>query len=297
MYLNDKSKDEVLDNIIFVSGSARSGTTILGKVISTMQDIEYFFEPPLLFNLFHQATDENFKIIESVFETYMYEDLYMGSISGRQINLRRQDDSSIYWSKSEEEVNSRLRSSARKSELSDHRGRICFKVPDFVYKEQLIKRIANEPTTVRLVRDPNETINSLVAKGWFSDTSIRRSDIIWPNQYYMDYFVPHWLEEENWALWGELSEVDRCLLYYLSQTDTEQAADVVVDYGDLIGSPEMTIAKLSQILSLKTGPMTSVVTQTIEPQNSTSRELTLPYNRGLLEKAIESYNRSRGLAI
>ena len=43
--------NNVLENVIWITGCARSGTTILGKILSTLKNVEYAYEPEFLFRL------------------------------------------------------------------------------------------------------------------------------------------------------------------------------------------------------------------------------------------------------
>jgi len=43
--------NKILKRITWVTGSARSGTTLVGKILSTLKGVEYGFEPELLYSL------------------------------------------------------------------------------------------------------------------------------------------------------------------------------------------------------------------------------------------------------
>ena len=59
-YKNNIKK--ILNNLIWITGCARSGTTILGKILSTLKNVEYGFEPELLFGLLPKIHKFNKKI-------------------------------------------------------------------------------------------------------------------------------------------------------------------------------------------------------------------------------------------
>ena len=56
----------------------------------------------------------NWKLL---FDTYLYEDIFLGSLSGRSINTNLLDDSSIYKIKSNAEIKNRLNKSVSKLDL------------------------------------------------------------------------------------------------------------------------------------------------------------------------------------
>ena len=49
--IDTNSWNNVLDKMVIIGGSARSGTTIIGKLIHSLKNIEYQFEPPMLVSL------------------------------------------------------------------------------------------------------------------------------------------------------------------------------------------------------------------------------------------------------
>ena len=46
--------NNIVDNTVWITGSARSGTSILGKILSTLKGAEYAFEPEYLFYILRQ---------------------------------------------------------------------------------------------------------------------------------------------------------------------------------------------------------------------------------------------------
>ena len=57
---------------IVITGCARSGTTILSKIIHSFSNVELSFEPPMLFSLFpliNKLSQNDWKLL---YETYLY---------------------------------------------------------------------------------------------------------------------------------------------------------------------------------------------------------------------------------
>jgi len=50
LQISNIASDKVNSSIL-ISGVARSGTTIVGKLISSFDGVEYSFEPPMMFTL------------------------------------------------------------------------------------------------------------------------------------------------------------------------------------------------------------------------------------------------------
>ena len=181
-YRLDPSIREVCARAVVLSGSARSGTTITGKLLHSMKGVEYIFEPPTLFSLFALAetlSDETWGLL---YETYLYEEFLVDALSGRALNCNRADASSIYKVKVAEEINARLEHSLpreRAEELA-HRAVPAYKVPDVVpLLDSLIQRYP-ETRLVLMRRDPVGTFHSLKNKGWFTDHALSHTNQTWP---------------------------------------------------------------------------------------------------------------------
>jgi len=257
-----------VSNAILISGTARSGTTIMGKIIHSFDGIEYSYEPPMLFSLFpliNHLEEQDWRIL---YETYLYEDFMLNAIAGRAINCNRSDDSSIYNVKSEKEVAFRLQCSLSKNEaeiLSKHRT-IAYKMPDItIYIPKLIKYYPNMRVVI-MVRDAVGTLNSILKKKWFSELNVNNS-LIWPFRTYKQIKVPFWVRKKDDELWTKLSELDRAAYYYIriNESINNIIGYTKVKYKQLVNRPKDTIYGLAEKLNLKVGTETEKILQEIKP--------------------------------
>ena len=99
---------EKCNNAVLISGSARSGTTILSKILHSFKNVELVYEPPVLFSLFALLPEIEEKQWRLLYETYLYEEFFINALSGRSVNCNRKDDSSIFLVKDKEELDKRL---------------------------------------------------------------------------------------------------------------------------------------------------------------------------------------------
>lgn len=104
------------ETAVLVTGSARSGTTIIGALIHTFQNVEYVFEPPALIALFPLIEEMPEHQWKYLYEAYLYEEFLINAVSGRAINTNIDDDSSIYKVKSGQDIAERLSWSWRKAD-------------------------------------------------------------------------------------------------------------------------------------------------------------------------------------
>lgn len=253
---------------ILISGAARSGTTIVGKLIHTFENVEFNHEPPMIFSLLpliNELPAEHWKLL---FETYLYEDFFIDALCGRRINCNRADDSSIWNVKTEKEVNARLEKSVRKSD-SESKGlnsHIAIKLPDITHYLPKLKSYYPDSKIVIVRRDAVGTISSMIDKRWFSDDNANHN-LIWPFVRYNERKIPYFVDTEDREKWCGLSEIDRCAYYYIK---INKAADNIpgridLKYRKLLDAPNETVNTLASKLGLNFGPRTQEVIEQIKP--------------------------------
>ena len=160
---------------IFITGCGRSGTTILGKLIHSMKAVEYAYEPVMLLSLLPLIENMEASQFRLLFETYLYEELLMGQITGRAVNQNENDDSCVYHGKTRQEVATRLKTGWPKLKAAEQAEnvRLAFKMPDL--PGPLLKLVEYYPgiRPVLLQRRANPVIQSTLKKKWFADESLR----------------------------------------------------------------------------------------------------------------------------
>ncbi len=266
-----KDAEEKAAHAILVSGSARSGTTILGKIIHSFQNVEYAFEPPEIISLLASINEVPSATWKMLYATNLYESLLMGSLSGRSINTNRYDDSSIFHVKGMSDIDSRLSRSHRKVELENRamKSVIAYKIPDII---PFIPSLLDQYPLTRVVlirREAVPTINSLMEKHWFSDENMS-SNLVWPSYKKGMYSIPYWVKKRDFDLWVAMSELDRCAYYYIRMNeDVAKIPDRVdVSYEALLEHPDRVVAELAHKLGLEFGVKTAALIKDIRPMRS-----------------------------
>jgi hypothetical protein len=264
----DKRIYNKCNRAIVVSGCARSGTTILGKILHSMAHVEYAFEPPMFFSLFaviHKIEEAHWKLL---YETYLYEEFLMKALAGRGLNRNRADDSSIYKVKPERLIEERLNKSVGKIDC-EHLAResqCVYKMPDVVPFLPRMKMYYPETEIILMRREAHDVFCSLLEKRWFNEKTLRCENVIWPNRFMKGVRIPFWVEPKDDETWIKMDELQRIAYYYIRVNEpTEQIpGSIIVKYSDLVGAAEKTVNGITERLGLTWGEKTRGLIGTIK---------------------------------
>lgn len=250
-----------------ITGSGRSGTTILGNVLHSFKCVEYAYEPPMLVSLFPLIGHINENAWKLLYETYLYEELLINALAGRSINCNRADDSSIYNAKPEQLIEERLTRSLRKVEAEQlaKDSRIIYKLPDIVAFMPQLKKYYPGTNIIITSREAPYVFYSNLEKGWFSDKSLREENRIWPNRFLNGIKVPFWVDPHDDEQWVGMDELHRIAYYYIR--DNEAVKDIpdciIVKYKDMVENPKKIAMTLAERLGLTFGEKTEQILSTI----------------------------------
>lgn len=267
---------------LVLTGSARSGTTIAGRLLASCKGVEYAFEPPTLLVLMASLGELPVASWKLLYETYLYEELLIGSLAGRSLNTNRIDDSCAYGYMSSEEVEQRLQGTFRKHDLEKqiHSSavRLCYKLPDLLPRLDRLKALYPEATQIVMRRKARPTLRSLLHKGWFhegpaGDSSSR----IYPFRIGLDQsknqcHIPYWVALQDQEWWLDASAEQRSLYYYILNTPADSEGFYVIDYEQMLLDPRATFQYLSQELNLQPGALTENILNCITAQDSAVKD-------------------------
>ena len=253
---------------ILIAGSARSGTTILGKIIHSFKNVEYRFEPGMFFWLFPLLPTLSKDQWKLLYEAYLFEEILIQSLCGRTINTNRADESSIYNVKSEQEISRRLKKSLPQSQAahSARAHRIAYKLPNVVPYLPILRRYYPYMDIVIAVRKAPEVLNSLLKKGWFSNRSLRQLTSTWPSRIKRNIWIPFWVRPEDESRWIRMDELHRAAYYYIISNRYIRAIPraIVVRYDELIFNPKVTARRIAQRLGLAFGVKTPAILRSVK---------------------------------
>jgi len=289
--LINKDYEDIIDKGIFVSGSARSGTTLIGKLISTLSNVEYFFEPLMLEPI---MLNNGIKNSKKLLEIYLVEILLLESIAGRNFNFNENDDSCIYNSKSKKEIDEVMSKSHARKELEEKylKSVLSMKLPNLIWFLKDLRFLYPNTNYVLMHRNPNDVINSLKRKGWFSSKNLQKINLTpqYPKKIIDNIKIPHWVKQEDEIFWLNTDEINRCGYYYkrVSEEVLENAgSSIIINYEEFIEKPNEIFRDVVKLLGLEFGEKTEEILSTVQYQFK-HREDYLEGLDGELLSAIEN---------
>lgn len=267
---------------IIVGGVGRSGTSILSLLLATAHKSEYFYEPAVVYYLIDSI--DNFKDKEEwkkLFKISVCKDLLKGALSGRNINLNPNDNSSIYKYKTKKEIKQRHKKSYTQFEINklvEHANAVI-KLLDNIYKFRQVNELIKNVKAVIIYRNPVDTINSILRKGWFSDEQLKLSGPEPAREmvHFKGYRINKFVDRSMYDKWISMPEIDRISYYYQFHIEkfkelTKLEDVTMVSYDRLVDDPGYQKKVLFHTLHLKDGDMTAQVLNSIKPTQNTLNE-------------------------
>lgn len=275
-------------NISFILGCSRSGTTILSKAISSCLNINYLYEPPLLYPLFYNLKEPNSNW-KNIFESYLIEDFLINNINGRNFNFNPNDDTFIKNIFSEKRISDVFKESKRRRDIIKNlnKYKIYIKIPDLIFDKKFIQ-IYKKTKLIIIERGAVECINSLYEKKWYSN---KNNAYFTSGNFIKNTQVPFFINNTNINLWNNLNEFEKCVYHYyqikvgLRKVDTRYR----VKYEELVLNPKKIIFKLLNDLKLQYSKNTLEIIKSIKIQKSSNKNIYT--NKIRNDKIHEIYNK------
>jgi len=299
MLLTDARIRERVGQAVCLTGTARSGTTLVGSLIHSMRGVEYSFEPPTLVTLFlllDQLPAEAWKLL---YETYLFDEVMVNGLGGRFMNLNPHDDSSILRAKTCSEVFGRFEKSHPYGGLFDEglQRTIAYKIPRLMPYIPALRQLYPGTRFLVMLRHPDPVALSTDRKGWF----------IPPQQTYRDsgtlrevdgQIVSAWIPPEDARQWMELSPLDRAYRYYASMYEPllTQPDLLIVNYESLMDRTAEVSARIAERLGLEPGAKTAEIVASVHERHP--RDLSPEgVSKECREQALEIHRQCARLAI
>lgn len=297
MLLNHDLKELVADGkrFILLTGCARSGTSIVGRYLASLENFIYTYEPPSLMALLAERENIADDSFWNIWSTQTVMDSGVGSFTGRTLNLNSLEESSAYRFLTRDTIEHRLRVTLRSSEalrlLNDRT--IVVKIPDLAVELAKITRVLPHMVTIATVRHPASVALSLKERGWYKNPQLIDSGLALPMQEGPLGVVPYWLGEHDHEKWYHGSEYDRCLLNFIHTSDfTKIQPSILFDFEQMIESGGASLRLLAEDLGAQETSTSSSIRDSIHGDKPIA-EFSEDADTSLITRSLEIWHRMK----
>ena len=221
------------DRLIIITGVGRSGTTILGKILGSMKNTYYLFEPAML----------KCQVYKDYLDLpILFEDYFLPLIQGRNLNFNSGDSSYYKYYYSPAEVKNAWNTLSRRTEAIEYvkqkRPFFIIKCPEFQPLAQKLSNIIPSVMFINITRNCNDVINSTVNREWYIDgyTGV---------DYFDENNIPYFVDDESKEYWNEWNEYTRAACVWRCLIEIELPGNTRnIEYEKLVKEPLKTINML-----------------------------------------------------
>jgi len=244
------------DRTIMIVGCSRSGTSILGKIIGSLANTYYLYEPAIM--KYGEMAFENIRAI-------LFEDYFLPIIQGRNLNTNKSEHSywgNYYYGKDILKRQQILSSREKALEyVKTNKPYLVIKTNESQHQLQyydIFRKIFNAKR-IHIIRNGIDVVSSSIKKGWYTDKHL---EII------VDYLVdgiPHYIEEDEFLKYDQIT---RCACVWRTLTEINNRYDYVIRYESIISDTTKFILENN----LKMTPLTIKHLKSIRDHKKTKHE-------------------------
>lgn len=290
-YLHPKVS-EFISKATLITGAARSGTSIMGRLFHSLDNVEYATEPPLLFAHIPLIDVLPRDVWKFLYEAYLFEDWHFEAVAGRRLNFNENDQSCIFKAKARAVIEERLSKSHRRVENFERAILSIFvcKMPDILPFIPKLKKYYPDMTVITMFRKVESVIASLIKKNWFSEEGLTGFTAYWPIKDAAAPVVPYWIPDKDIKWWKEMNEVERSCYYYILMYDnlTEDDMSIIINYDEFVKTPNEIFRALIERLGFSEGELTRYILSKIEEQPKDRNVDFSGVDKALYEKVFET---------
>jgi len=285
--------EKLTGRLVILTGVARSGTTILGKLIASLKGVEFEYEPWLLAQLpiAQRAGLIEPSLAEEMLRAYLG-DLFNCHILGRSVNTRPADDSSILNFLSEEELNARWHNIKDRNDawkyIEEHKSIFAVKMVNLLPFYEFLYRALPGVKIINIVRNGLDTALSIQKKGWFADEALEKGESLsMKKEVWIDYLgkkrlLPWWVGKDDAERFIGYSEFARGLCCWRTMMEDGAAAlkrctakpggnYLEVRYESLVDNPAKTMQDISSFISAPFGTKTEYIIKTVDRDRAAAK--------------------------
>ncbi|MEF8847729.1 MAG: sulfotransferase [Candidatus Thermoplasmatota archaeon] len=210
MKLSPDYENYLEEKLTVITGAARSGTSIVGKIVGSLEDCYYSFEP-LSFTLIVQLVENNYLPFDQgkeLIKGILFEDIFLQAIHGRNINFNERDDSYIGNYMDIEEIKEKWKKFRRRRDVLDYleRNDILFviKIPNLQPCMKTLKKMFPKIKFIHMVRNGNDVISSSMKRGFYTREYLNNRNVdCWSiKEGKKSIMIPWYVKDKNFPDWN-----------------------------------------------------------------------------------------------
>jgi hypothetical protein len=251
------------NGLLVITGVARSGTTLLGKIIGSLSNTHFIFEPPT-FRLIPPLILEGYlkeKQGDELLKAILFEELYLQIIHGRYINFNEKDDSYIGYYKDPEKIKQRWKKYKRRKDviedLEKNNYLFVLKIPNMQPNLNTIKKLFHNMKLIHCIRDGNDIISSSIRRDFYTQDYLNKRNIDWSNE--IDSLkIPWFINKKDIQFFSKWNQYTRAAHIWRVLTETglkfkdENKNNVFqFKFEDFIKNPETFIDRIERFTGKK----------------------------------------------
>jgi len=254
-----KNIKKIINNTIWITGCARSGTTILGKILSTLKNVEYAFEPSYLHTLLARIHILSKKNWLPLYNEYLIEYIFFNSCLGRNANLRKIDDSYIGNSLSSKDLKAKLKVNLSRIKfenyLKKNKKSLIIKIPGVSRSLVALEKYYPKNKFIISKRNSKSISKSIVKKKWFRNN--KNLPVAFNNQNLFGKKI-----HKKWIKLNEKKKTEE-YIKYVEKECKKLKNKHIFSYDNFIQNPEKEINKICKFLNLKKTSKTLEILKTV----------------------------------
>ena len=195
-------------SVIIITGSGRSGTTILGKIIGSMEPCYYLFEPSIM----KYCADVD------TLRPVLFEDYWVLQAQGRNLNINENEDS-YYLNYMDNNFYSKRKDALRRCQES----KLCIKVTEYTQDSSTVKSWFPGLKFIHIYRNGNDVVDSMAIRGWFTNPYMENGYLDATYNGGVPWFI-YGMEAGEWCTYNQHT---RCAAVWRSTTETGIDSDMI----------------------------------------------------------------------
>ncbi len=256
------------NNIVVITGVARSGTTLLGKIIGSFSNTHFIFEPPT-FRLIPPLIEEGYLKERQGGETLkavLFEELYLQIIHGRYINFNEKDDSYIGHYVNPEIIKQRWKKYRRRKDviedLENKNYLFVLKIPNIQPSLKTLKNLFHDIKFIHCIRDGNSIVSSSIRRDFFTQDYLNKRSVDWSNEI-SSIKIPWFINKKDYQYFSKWTQYTRAAYIWriltemgLNFADENKKYVFQFKFEDFINNPEPFVGKIEKFVGKKRSDIT-----------------------------------------